>query len=932
MRPFKRFLARLCNFVARRRSDGRLNEEMESHLVMLTEGNIRAGMPPAEARRRALLKFGPAEMARENCYQENGLPFIDNLLRDLRYSLRGLRKSPGFTSIAVVILALGIGATSAIFTLVEQVMLSSLPVTKPQQLWRVGDSDDCCHSNGYTQDNADAQNDWSLFSWEAYKLFRANTPIFEHLAAFELGESNAELAVRRSGASTPVEPRNGEYVSGNFFRTFGVSAWRGRLFTDADDRQGAAPVAVMSFHTWRESYGADPSVVGAAYEINNHTFTVIGIAPPGFYGAKVSTWGMPDFWLPLTTEPLIGGATSKLKNPASAWLALIGRVRPGTNPRILQAQLQGELQQWLTSHIPDMNSQEKALLQKQTLHLTPGRAGISLMRTDYQTGLRLLLVAAFCLLLLTCANLANLLLARGLRNRRQTAVQVALGSPRGRLVRKALVESMLLAVMGGTAGVGVAWVGARLILHLAYARSAQSIWIPVQASPSLPALLFALGISILTGVAFGAVPAWIISHAEPIEAMRGANRPFGGNHHRVQKTLVILQAALSVMLLSIAAMLGKSLRNREDQNLGFDPSNRYLVSIDPKLSNLSMDQLPLLFQQIESRLHVIPGVRSVGAVQEAPPGGWMTHEIRIEGQPQPGQTANCLSGWTRVTPGFFRTYEDKILMGRAISGQDTAATPPVAVVNEAFAKKFFGRQNPIGQHFGPVPERNAGMYEIVGVAKNVIFQGGLKHPMYFLPEAQTTQFQNANSESLEVWSHYLYALVIWAPENPPDLDVQVKQALDEVDPDLMMYGMKSYAEVIRDDFAQQNMIASLTWLFGALGLVLAALGIYGVTTYGAEQRTSEIGVRMALGANRSSVVAMMLREAFAQVAIGLALGIPAAIGAGDLMASQLFEVRPWSPTLLGLATLLLGSAAFVAAWLPARSASRIDPMQALRSE
>ena len=271
-------------------------------------------------------------------------------------------------------------------------------------------------------------------------------------------------------------------------------------------------------------------------------------------------------------------------------------------------------------------------------------------------------------------------------------------------------------------------------------------------------------------------------------------------------------------------------------------------------------------------------------------------------------------------------------MGRAITNPDTAATPPVAVVNQAFAEKFFGRQNPIGQHFGPVSEPNEAMYEIVGVAKNMTFQSGLTNPMYFLPEAQTTQFQDANSENLEVWSHYLYSIVIWAPGNPPDLEMQVKQALGEVDPDLMMYGMESYAEVIRDNFAQQNMIATLTWLFGALGLVLAALGIYGVTAYGAEQRTREIGVRMALGANRVAVMSMMLHEVFAQVALGLALGIPAAIVAGDLMASQLFGVRPWSPSLLGLATLLLGSAAFIAAWLPARSASRIDPMQALRTE
>src|SRR6185437_15185203 len=257
---------------------------------------------------------------------------------------------------------------------------------RPDQLWRIGDSDRCCFANGYTQGDGDGapQSSWNFFSWEAYKHLRANTPAFENLAAFQVGEANAYLAVRRTGSSTPVETRNGEYVSGNFFRTFGISAWRGRLFSDADDREGAPPVAVMSFHTWQENYEADPSVVGATYEINGHAFTVIGIAPPSFYGAKVSVWGMPDIWLPLTTEPLIAGATSRLKNPASAWLDLIGRVRPGTNPHALQAQLEGELHAWLASHVPEMNAQEKALWQKQTLTLTPGGAGVSLMRDAYQ--------------------------------------------------------------------------------------------------------------------------------------------------------------------------------------------------------------------------------------------------------------------------------------------------------------------------------------------------------------------------------------------------------------------------------------------------------------------------------------------------------------------------------------------------------------------
>src|SRR5579864_3737510 len=447
-------------------------------------------------------------------------------------------------------------------------MLRSLPVANPHQLWRVGDAVVCCYSNGYTQRNPRAQNDWTLFSWEAYRRFRSDTAAFEDLAGFQVGEGNAELAVRRAGSSAAVESRDGEYVSGNFFRAFGISAWRGRVFADADDEEGAPPVAVMSFHTWQEHYGSDPSVVGATYEINGQAFTMIGVGPPAFFGAKVADSSMPDIWLPLTTEPVVAGATSRLKNPGVGWLNLIGRVRPGTNPKGLEAQLQGELRAWLASHRADMTPLERTLTARQTLHLTAGGAGVSLMREDYEGSLRLLLLAAVCVLLLACANIANLLLARGVRTKHQTALRVALGASRTRLVRQALADSAVLAVMGAAAGMAVAYGGARLILHLAL--SGRDIWVPVNAAPSTPVLLFTLGVSLITGAVFSMAPAWLISNADPLEAMRGSHRTVGGHWARgfglfgtagAQKTLVIVQVAVSVVLLSAAAMLGQSLRN-----------------------------------------------------------------------------------------------------------------------------------------------------------------------------------------------------------------------------------------------------------------------------------------------------------------------------------------------------------------------------------
>ncbi|MFL6307620.1 MAG: ABC transporter permease, partial [Candidatus Sulfotelmatobacter sp.] len=738
------------------------------------------------------------------------------------------------------------------------------------------------------------------------------------------------------GSSGPAETENGEFVSGNFFQTLGVSAWRGRLLIDTDDQEGAPPVAVMSFHAWQEKHGSDPTVVGSTYQINGRAFTIIGVAPAGFVGATIVDCCMRDIWLPLATEPLLLGRTAQIKNTRVDWLDLIGRVRPGTNPKALEAELQSELHGWLASHLGDMSPQEKAVWQKQTLRVSPGGAGFSRLRRDYGESLLLLMITACCVLLVACANIANLLLARGLKRRQQTAVRVALGASRGRLVRNALIESVTLSLIGGAAGVAVAWAGARLILYLAFHTLERSTWIPVQASPSVLVVLFALGVSVLTGVIFGVAPAWMSSHAEPVEAMRGANREVGGSRPWAQKALVIAQAAVSLVLLSAAAMLGGSLRNLEHQNFEFDPQDRYLVSINsPILSGHKQEQLVPLYREIQDRLSAIPGVRDVSAATYAPmAGGQWGNDIRIQGKPEPGPKDDVSADWTRITPGFFDTIGARMLAGRAINEDDNGNTRHVAVINEAFAKKFFGNQNPIGRHFGPAPVKNAGTYEIVGVVQNIV-NWGFREParaMYYIPEAQMVHFDQRDLQSDELWSQNLYNIVIWAPGHPANIFMQVKKTLAEVDPNLVIYDVQPYSRVIQGTFDQQNMIASLTWLFGAVGLLLAAIGVYGVTSYGVEQRRSEIGVRMALGADHRSVVAMVLRGVFWQVGIGLGIGVPAAIGAGYLMASQLFGVTPWNPLLLAGATVLLVLAALVAAAIPARRAASIDPMEALRGQ
>jgi putative ABC transport system permease protein len=854
------------------------------------------------------------------------------MLDDLRDALRQLRKAPGFTATAVITLALGIGATTAIFTLVHKVMLKSLPVAKPEELYRIGDKIRCCNWGGYLQGE---DGDFSLFSWETYKHFRANTPEFVDLAALQAG--NAPLGVRRVGSQAQADTRNGEYVSGNFFRTLGVQPWIGRLMTDADDQEGAPPVAVMSYRIWREKYGSDPSVVGAGYQINSHPFTVIGVAAPGFYGAKLAGNGMPDFWLPLTSELLIDGATSRLKRPNGNFLDLLGRVRPGTNPKTLEAKLKVELHDWLASHLADMEPGEKQLWQQQTLHVVPGGSGVAAMRDQYQDGLKLLLVAAGCVLLVACGNLANLMLARGLKDRAQTSVRVALGASWRRLVRKALVECVTLALIGGAVGIAVAYAGTRLILYLAFQMGGPNNYVPIDASPSWPVLFFALGMSLLTGVIFGIAPAWMTAHADPVEALRGANRSVGGQRSWAQKSLVIGQAAMSLVLLSAAALLGQSLRNLEHQNFGFETQDRYIAWINPMLANYPPEQMEPLFRRIDDRLRQIPGVRMVAPALYAPMTGDSWNDgIRVQGRPEPGAKEDTGASWARVMPGFFETIGAQMALGRPITDDDTAATRKVAVINQAFAKRFFKNQNPVGQHFGIDKIKYSATFEIVGVTKDMRYltydyKDPVK-PMFWLPEAQTVQYDDTAFVSGEVWSHYLYNIVIWAPGNPPGMEERVRKALLSIDPNFVLYGVDPYSRVVSSDFQQENMIATLTTLFGVLGLVLAAVGLYGVMAYTVEQRTSEIGVRMALGADRGNVIRMVLRGAFSQIGIGLALGIPAAIGAGKLMTGQLFGVKPWDPVMLTLATVLLGVAALLATVIPARRAASVEPMVALRSE
>jgi predicted permease len=843
------------------------------------------------------------------------------LREDARYALRQFANAPGFTATAVLTLALGIGATTAIFTLVHAVLLKSLPVAKPSELVRIGDREDCCVSGGL-------RDDWSLFSYDKYKTFRDGTPGFVELAALQAG--NDLVGVRRIGSNQPAESQRSEYVSGNYFSMFGIGPYSGRVLTPQDDRKGAEPVVVMSYRTWQQKYGLDPSVVGATFAINGQPFTVVGITPPGFFGDRLQY--TPAFWIPLANEPLINGSSSILDFPQQDWLDVIGRIKSGTDVKSIEAHMQVELQQWLLSPVAKVQPEERSLIPKQTLHLSPGGAGVQMMRDEYQAGLHLLMWVSGFVLLIACANVANLMLVRATTRKQQTAVRAALGAPRARQIGQVLTESTVLALLGGAAGVGLAFAGTRLLLQLAFQKND----VAIHATPSLPVLAFTFSVALLTGILFGIAPAWTTATANPADALRGANRSTGQSVGWTQKSLVVAQAALSLVLLCAAGLLIQSLRNMQRQDFGFETANRYILHIDPQMAGYKPAQLAAFYRQLHDTLAAIPGVNRVSFSLYSPMEGdnW-SETVYLEGQaPPPPDTDQNDASWVRVSDGYFEIVGTKVLQGRAITDRDTATSQRVAVVNQSFAKKFFKDESPIGKHFGDLGAKYAGNFEIVGVTEDTQYRQPTRKipPMFFLSALQSVTYDDPRFVTFEDRSHYLNAIELKTQGTVPGLEPQVRRALAQVNPDLAVIDFVSFAEQVQENFSQQAMIAKLTSLFGLLALVLASVGLYGVTAYSVERRTSEIGIRMALGADRLNVLKLVLRGAFLQVGIGLAIGIPATILGGRAMVTQLFGVKPYDPNILLLTTAVLSLASLVAAVVPARRAATLDPMRALRTE
>jgi macrolide transport system ATP-binding/permease protein len=840
---------------------------------------------------------------------------MSTLMQDVRYAVRRLRQSPGFAAVCVITLALGIGANTAIFTLVHAVMLQSLPVANPEELYRAGNENNCCVISGM-------QDNWAIYSFRLYEQFRDHTPEFSELAAFEAGTEN--LGARRTGSNGPAEPYVGEFVSGNYFTMFGLRAFAGRTIAPEDDKPNAAPVAVMSYRTWQQHFGLDPSVVGATFAIDQKPFTIAGIAPPGFFGDQIRP-DPPDFWLPLATEPPLHGPEGLLNRPDSHWLYAIGRLKAGAKPASIQSEMTVELQRWLTAQ-PDLSAYDRSQIAKQHIGLVAAGGGVANLEGEYKAGLRLLMTIAGLVLLIACANVANLLLARAAAARSQTAIRVALGASRGRIIRQTLTESVLLASLGGVVGLFVAFVGTRAILLLAF-RGAH--YIPISPAPSLPVLGFAFLLAIVTGVVFGVAPAWITSRADPADALRGAGRSTRDRSSLPRKALVVVQVALSAVLLIGAGLLTETLRNLQNQRFGFQPQGLLVVRIDPSLAGYKPEQLSALYQRFDQRLPHIPGVIGVAYSLYSPMRGdnW-SMGIHVEGHPPDERIG---ASWVRVSPRYFETIGTRLLRGRVITEEDTPSSPQVAVVNETFVRKYFPKEDPLGKHFGMGETTNSRDYEIEGIVEDAKYQEA-REPAYatfFLPFGQQSKDPKL---SWLVYSQYAGDIELRVAGKRENLETEVRRALAEVDPNLTVLDMVSMNEQLARNFNQDRLISRLAGLFGLLALILACVGLYGVTAYSVARRTSEIGIRMALGADRTSVVGLVLRGALVQLGLGLAIGIPAALAGGRLLAAQLYGVKSYDPVILGLAAVVLAACALLAGFVPARNAASIDPMRALRTE
>ena len=838
---------------------------------------------------------------------------METLFKDVRYGLRGLLKRKGFAAIAVLTLALGIGANTAIFTLVNAVMLKSLPVEKPEELVLFSDTT----SEGTSLEDTPRTGQWHRFSYASYEYLRDHNQSFQELAALRSGESR--LSVRKTDAEANAATRaSGHLVTGNYFSLLGVRAARGRVLTPDDDKASAVPAAVMSHRYWEQELNSDSSVVGKTLIINGTNFTVVGVTPREFFGARVRR--PPDFWLPLSFHPQIELRQSFLTDKEAYWLMLMGRLKPGVNMDQAQASVNHALRQHLTELAGSQLTEERQKgIQNTYVTLADGSGGISGLRVIYSKPLHMLMAIVGMVLLIACANVGSLLLSRAASRKAEISLRMALGATRWRIIRQLLTESMLLAVVGGVCGVLLAQWGVYILVSLVARTS------PLDTRPDSGVLAFTAAVSIVAGLLFGLIPALQASRANLSSAMKEKTRTRSGFMRlSLSSLMVVMQVGLSMVLLTGAGLFARSLIKLQNEDVGFDRNNVLLLGIDPRLAGYKPNQLATLYQQLIERLSSLPQVRNVSMATYAPMSGTSrTSSIEITGYTkQPDEdlvVQDILAG-----PKYAETLGMPLLRGREIEVRDTVAAPRIAVVNSTFAERYFKDQNPIGRTFTFDDDTDGGAtIEIVGVVGDIKSDDAREKPeaTVYRPILQIPE-QGAFSCTIHIRTL----------SDPTPLTPQVRQMINQIDDKLPIFGVTTLNEQLRDNLNQERLIAQLVSFFGALALMLACIGLYGVMAHGVARRTSEIGIRMALGARGGNIAWMILRETLYLVLAGLVLGVPAALIGARLISTQLFGLSPTDPLTLIGAAIVLAMVAMLAGYLPARRASRINPLHALRYE
>ena len=908
-----------------RRSEG-LREEMELHLAEKAAELQEDGMTPDRARAEARRRFGNVGLKHEASREVWMIRFWQELVQDVRYGWRTMAANKTFSAMAILSLALGIGANTAIYSFMDSLLLRSLPVSNPESLavlnWRAPSGsgrDSVIHGqNGSTWSDGPSARMSGIFPYPAFELIRTNSaPVFSTVFAYY---PTGKLNVMVNGQA---EMGSGEFVSGDYFRGLAVSPSAGRLIIPDDDRVGTPAIAVLGYAYSQRRFGDAASAPGQSILINNIPFTVAGVAPPGFFG--VDPAAAPDFYVPLRTNLLLrlrGGANDAKQYLAQNyyWLEMMARLRPGVSLSQAQAALGPLFHQWVDSTAA--NDHERAKLPE--LLIREGATGLDTLRRRYSKPLYVLLALVALILAIACANIANLLLTRATARRREMAVRLSMGGGRLRLIRQLLTESLLLASIGGGVGVLFAVWGIRFLTFLLANGSADFTLRP---GLNWPVLGAASALALLTGILFGLAPALQSTRSDVIATLKDrAGQPgprdlFG--RISLSQALVVTQIGLSLLMLVAAGLFVRTLSNLQSIQLGFNREDLLLFKMNARQAGHKDPEIITFYSELQKRFAAIPGVRSASAThhQMIGQGTWSGDAVPAGKQPKPGFYTDILM----TGPDFFSTMQIPVVLGRALDDRDRPGSPAVAVISEAYVKTYFPDQNPVGQHIlisrrPPLKDRDV---EIVGVAANARY-GALKgafHEIVYLP---------FNQGSYYPVDEMTFAL---RTSGDPLRHVNaVREIVRQADPRVPVTDVKTQAAQINQTMNQEIILAKLSTAFAVLALLIACVGLYGTMAYAVARRTSEIGIRMALGAQRGTVVWMVLREAFVLAAVGLAIGVPSALGASRFVESFLFEVKPNSPAALVFAVAILLSAVLLAGYAPARKASRIDPMTAVRHE